>query len=102
MIVPPSTVLALLALHSAKLRIRSRRLIDFGGVSYSLYLIHIPVLETLRATSAKFPILTLVTPVGAFFAVIASCALAMLVYHKLEMPMLKYIHAWRRAAIDST
>jgi exopolysaccharide production protein ExoZ len=98
-IVPPSVVLALLVLHSAKLRIRSQHLIDFGGASYSLYLIHIPVLETMRATSAAFPILELTTPIGAVIAILISCLVAMVSYYKLEMPLLRYLHSRFRSKV---
>jgi exopolysaccharide production protein ExoZ len=95
--VTPAVVLAALVLHSAKVRVRSWLLMDLGGASYSLYLIHTPVLETLRATSVAFPILTLVTPIGALIGVLASCALAMLAYYKLELPLLRYLHSRRRS-----
>jgi exopolysaccharide production protein ExoZ len=97
MLVPPAVVVAVLILHSSKIRVRSSLLIDLGGASYSLYLIHIPVLETLRHTSVAFPIFTLVTPVGALIATLASCALAMLAYYKLELPLLRYLHLRRRS-----
>lgn len=92
-IVPPSVVLALLVLHSANLRIRSQYMIDFGGASYSLYLIHIPVLETMRATATAFPVLRLNTPAGAVIAVLISCLTAMVSYSKLEVPLLRYLHS---------
>ncbi|MEY9131934.1 exopolysaccharide production protein ExoZ [Bradyrhizobium diazoefficiens] len=98
---PPAVVLAALVLHSAKVRVRSWLLIDLGGASYSLYLIHVPVLETLRATSAAFPILTLATPIGALIAALASCAVAMLIYYKLEMPMLRYLHSRRSSWVHA-
>ena len=90
---PPAVVAAVLVLHSANQRLKSRILIDFGGASYSLYLIHTPVMETLRASSEALPVLTLATPAGAVIAVCFSSALAMIVYYKLEIPILKYLHS---------
>ena len=90
---PPSVVFSVLILHSAQIRISSRFLINFGGASYALYLVHTPVLETLRATSAAFSMLELTTPIGALMCVCVSSLLAMLIYYKLEMPLLRYLHS---------
>jgi exopolysaccharide production protein ExoZ len=101
-LIAPSVVLAFLLLHSAGLRVRSRFLIDLGGASYSLYLVHVPILETLRASSAAFPFLTLATPVGCAVAIALSCAAALICYHKLELPLLRFVRShvtWARFAI---
>jgi exopolysaccharide production protein ExoZ len=97
LLLPPLVVLSLLVLHSANIRLSSRLLIDFGGASYALYLVHVPVLETLRATSAAFPLLQLATPIGAMIAASVSGLLAMLIYYKLEMPLLRYLHSRLRS-----
>jgi exopolysaccharide production protein ExoZ len=94
---PPAVVLALLALHSADLKVSSRLLIDFGGASYALYLVHLPVLETLRATASAFPIFAPPTPIGTAIAVCISSLLAMLTYYKLEVPLLRYLHSRLRS-----
>lgn len=98
LLLPPLVVLSLLALHSANIRLTSRLLIDFGGASYALYLVHIPVVETLRATSVAYPLLELATPIGATVAACVSSLLAMLIYYKLEMPLLRYLHSRFRPA----
>ena len=97
-VVSPSVVLALLILHSAGLRVRAQFLIDLGGASYSLYLIHVPILETRRASASAFPFLTLSTPAGCAIATTLSCAAALICYHKLEVPLLRLIrlHVSRR------
>ena len=95
---PPAVVLSVLVLHSANQRVSSRVLIDFGGASYVLYLIHEPLLDTQRVLSQVFPILTLATPIGAAIAVCVSSSLAMLAYYELEVPLLRHLHALMRSS----
>jgi exopolysaccharide production protein ExoZ len=92
-LLPPSIVMALLVLHSAQVRIRSQFLVELGGASYSLYLVHIPVVETLRATASSFPVLTPSTPMGCAIAVVLSCSVAMISYRMLELPVLRVIRS---------
>ncbi|WP_198030172.1 acyltransferase [Bradyrhizobium sp. Tv2a-2] len=95
---PPAVVLSALVLHSAGRRIDSRLLIDLGGASFALYLIHIPVLESLRTSSAIFPILKLATPTGALIAACLSSSLAMIAYYRLELPLLRSLHSRLKSA----
>jgi exopolysaccharide production protein ExoZ len=98
---PPAVVLSVLILHSANRRIGSRILIDFGGASYALYLIHTPIIESLRTLSGVFPILTLATPVGTLIAACLSGSLAMLTYYKLELPLLRHLRSRLKSPVQT-
>ena len=45
-----------------------------------------------------YPLLELATPIGATVAACISSLLAMLIYYKLEMPLLRYLHSRFRPA----
>jgi exopolysaccharide production protein ExoZ len=95
---PPAVVLSALILHSAGRRVGSRLLIDLGGASFALYLIHIPVLESLRTLSQIIPLLKLATPTGALMAACLSSLLAMIAHYRLELPLLRSLHSRLKSA----
>lgn len=69
-----------------------RLLLHYGDASFTLYLIHFPVLAALRTASILQPAWQFIGPIGyTVVAVISSFALASLFYMLVERPLLKYL-----------
>ncbi|WP_244785375.1 acyltransferase family protein [Cupriavidus pauculus] len=84
-----------LLLHSAGIRVRSHFVILLGNASYSLYLCHSFVMDTMRTLAQRWPWLDSQTKVsGMLVAIVLSIALALLVYRYVEMPLLALLRRW--------
>jgi len=96
----PLTILAL-ALDEQLLGGRYRRLSPLGDISYSTYLIHIPLQMALALMALALGIRSHVfmSPFAmmAFFGVLI--ALGTLSFRCFERPMQKYMRSWRRPRV---
>lgn len=93
---PALLLMLALWLHSAGLRLQSRAWLLLGAASYSLYLVHPLVMDTLRPVGEAWPWLDTARAIpGLAFGVGLSLLLAVAVHRRVELPLTRRA---RRAA----
>lgn len=95
---PPAIVLLALWCHSAGLRCTGRFGLLLGAASYSLYLFHLFVMETLRPVGAAWPLMdTSRSPIALVLALALSVGLGVAVHLYIELPLIGVLRRRLRA-----
>lgn len=96
-LIPESVMIVALLAHDAGVRVSARIPMLLGAASYSIYLTHGIVLETIRPVGEHWKFML---PSGSFaaasFAVIISVIVGVAAYRYVELPMLEAYRAWLR------
>ena len=92
-LIPLGLVFSALLLHSANLHCSWRPMIILGEASYSLYLVHLIVLEAMRPIGAKWPEFNVARELpAAALAVAVSVLLALVLHYAVEKPLVRGVH----------
>lgn len=90
-----TTFMSVLLLHSAGVRVKSRIALLLGAASYSIYLFHLTILETLRTVGAKWPLWNFSNSlVGMAAAMVLSALAGVVVYKLVEAPLTRWLQGW--------
>jgi len=85
---PPAVLMSALMLHSCGIRPQLKRTILLGNASYSLYLFHLFIIETMRPAGEKWTSLnTSQNAIGTSIAIALSILLGVAAYYAIERPL---------------
>lgn len=96
LIFAPLVIMAALWNHSAGNQFASKWVAVLGGASYSIYLFHSYVMETLRPVGAKWEILDTAAPVGLVIGMVLSTLLGIAAHKWIEQPLANYLKIPKR------
>lgn len=94
-LLPAGLIVLALLLHSASLRLIWRPLLALGDASYSLYLVHLIVLQQWAMLFAGVPLLDFKQSLfGAAAACAAAVGVSLAMFYLLERPVTKSLNHW--------
>lgn len=89
-LIPFGLVLAALLLHSANVRCSWKPALILGEASYSLYLVHLIILEAMRPIGAAWPAFNVAVQwPAAVLAVVLSVLIALALHYWIEKPLVR-------------
>jgi exopolysaccharide production protein ExoZ len=92
---PALAVGAALMCHLSNLKIKWEWILILGNASYAIYLFQSHFIETFRALSSEYPMLTINTTSGMLVVLVVCCLGSVTIHTYIEKPIMKVLHPKR-------